>query len=150
MATFYNQASLSFGGVIQNSNITSGEIISGVSLTKTAISSGYGPGDGVIYAVNIVNAENTAKTGITLTDNLGAYTPVGGTTEVVPLTYVDGSLVYYQNGAIATAPTVTATSPLTITGIELPANGNVTIDQAGTSVTLEKQEVALVRLYVEF
>ena len=29
-------------------------------------------------------------------------------------------------------------------------NGNVTIDQAGTSVTLEKQEVALVRLYVEF
>ena len=127
MATFYNQASLSFGGVIQNSNITSGEIISGVSLTKTAISSGYGPGDGVIYAVNIVNAENTAKTGITLTDNLGAYTPVGGTTEVVPLTYVDGSLVYYQNGAIATAPTVTATSPLTITGIELPANGNVTL-----------------------
>ena len=127
MATFYNQASLSFGGVIQNSNITSGEIISGVSLTKTAISSGYGPGDGVIYAVNIVNAENTAKTGITLTDNLGAYTPAGGTTEVVPLTYVDGSLVYYQNGVVATAPTVTATSPLTITGIELPANGNVTL-----------------------
>ena len=29
-------------------------------------------------------------------------------------------------------------------------NGNVTIDQAGTPVTLEKQEVALVRLYVEF
>ena len=35
----------------------------------------------------------------------------------------------------------------TLTGYE---NGNVTIDQAGTSVTLEKQEVALVRLYVEF
>ena len=34
----------------------------------------------------------------------------------------------------------------TLTGYE---NGNVTIDQAGTSVTLEKQEVALVRLYVE-
>ncbi len=29
-------------------------------------------------------------------------------------------------------------------------NGNVTIDQAGTPVTLEKQEIALVRLYVEF
>ena len=35
----------------------------------------------------------------------------------------------------------------TLTGY---ADGNVTIDQAGTSVTLEKQEVALVRLYVEF
>ena len=35
----------------------------------------------------------------------------------------------------------------TLTGYE---NGNVTIDQAGTSVTLEKKEVALVRLYVEF
>ena len=34
-----------------------------------------------------------------------------------------------------------------LTGYE---NGNVTIDQAGTAITLEKQEVALVRLYVEF
>jgi uncharacterized repeat protein (TIGR01451 family) len=127
MATFYNQATLSYGGVVQNSNITSGELISGVSLTKTAISTGYGPGDGVIYAVNIINAENTAKTGITLTDNLGAYTPVGGKSEVVPLTYVNGSLVYYQNGAIQTAPTVTAGPPLTISGIDIPANGNVTL-----------------------
>ena len=127
MATFYNQATLSYGGVIQNSNVTSGEIISGVSLTKTAVSTGYGTGDGVIYAVNIVNAENTAKTGITLTDDLGAYTPVGSTTEVVPLTYVDGSIIYYQNGVLGTAPTVTAGPPLAITGIDIPANGNVTI-----------------------
>ena len=35
----------------------------------------------------------------------------------------------------------------TLTGYE---NGNVTIEQAGASVTLEKKEVALVRLYVEF
>ena len=35
----------------------------------------------------------------------------------------------------------------TLVGYE---NGNVTIDQAGTEITLEKQEVALVRLYVEF
>ena len=127
MATFYNQATLSYGGVVQNSNITSGEIISGVTLTKTAVSSGYGPGDGVTYVVTIVNAENTAKTGITLTDDLGAYTPIGGTTEVVPLTYVNGSIIYYQNGILQTAPTVTAGPPLTVTGIEIPANGNVTL-----------------------
>lgn len=127
MATFYNQATLSYGGVVQNSNITSGEIISGVTLTKTAVSSGYGPGDGVTYAVTIVNAENTAKTGITLTDDLGAYTPIGGTAAVVPLTYVNGSIIYYQNGVLQTAPTVTAGPPLTVTGIEIPANGNVTL-----------------------
>ena len=35
----------------------------------------------------------------------------------------------------------------TLTGYD---NGNVTIEQAGAPVTLEKKEVALVRLYVEF
>lgn len=35
----------------------------------------------------------------------------------------------------------------TLTGYE---NGNVTIDRAGTPITLEKKDVALVRLYVEF
>ena len=35
----------------------------------------------------------------------------------------------------------------TLTGY---ADGDVTIDQAGTVMTLEKKEVALVRLYVEF
>lgn len=35
----------------------------------------------------------------------------------------------------------------TLTGYE---NGDVTIDRAGTPITLEKKNVALVRLYVEF
>ena len=127
MATFYNQATLSLGGVVQNSNITSGELVTGVNITKTAVSSSYGPGDGITYAVTIVNSENTAKTGLTLTDDLGAYTPLGGTTQVTPLTYVDGSVLLYVNGILGTPPTVTAGPPLIFSGIDVPAGGNVTV-----------------------
>ena len=37
MATFYNQAKLSFDGNILNSNTTEAELLSGLSITKTAI-----------------------------------------------------------------------------------------------------------------
>ncbi|MBQ7326482.1 MAG: hypothetical protein IJW93_03275 [Clostridia bacterium] len=127
MATFYNQATLSFAGRVTNSNVTEGELVSELSLTKTAVSTDYGPGDGIVYAVTLVNADSVAKSGITLTDNLGAYTLMGGTTEFVPLTYVDGSVLYYQNGVLQPAPTVVAGNTLVISGIDVPAGGNVII-----------------------
>ena len=37
MATFYNQATLSYGGNIMNSNTTEAELLSGLELTKTAL-----------------------------------------------------------------------------------------------------------------
>ena len=127
MATFYNQATLSFAGRVTNSNVTEGELVSGLSLTKTAVSTDYGLGDGIVYAVTLVNADSVAKSGITLTDNLGAYTLMGGTTEFVPLTYVNGSVLYYQNGVLQPAPTVVAGNTLVISGIDVPAGGNVII-----------------------
>lgn len=127
MATFYNQATLSFAGKVTNSNVTEGELVSGLSLTKTAVSTDYGPRDGIVYAVTLVNADSVAKSGITLTDNLGAYTLMGGSTEFVPLIYVDGSVLYYQNGVLQPAPTVVAGNTLVISGIDVPAGGNVII-----------------------
>ena len=127
MATFYNQATLSFAGRVTNSNVTEGELVSELSLTKTAVSTDYGPGDGIVYAVTLVNADSVAKSGITLTDNLGAYTLMGGSTEFVPLIYVDGSVLYYQNGVLQPAPTVVAGNTLVISGIDVPAGGNVII-----------------------
>lgn len=127
MATFYNQATLSYGNVVKNSNITEGEILSGISLTKTAVTGSYGAGDSISYAVTLTNNGASAVDGITLTDNLGAYIPAGGTAEVTPLDYVDGSLLYYVNGATAVPPTVTTTSPLAFDGISIPAGGNVTL-----------------------
>lgn len=127
MAIFYNQATLNFGGRVTSSNITEGEIVSGVSLTKAAVSTNYGPGDGIVYSITLVNADPTAKSGITLTDDLGAYSLPGAAADLVPLTYVQNSVLYYQNGILQPAPTVTSGNTLIFDGIEVPANGNTMI-----------------------
>ena len=131
MATFFNQATLSYGDNVTNSNVTTGEIISGIGLTKTAASTSYGAGDGVSYVVTLVNTTGTDRTGVSITDDLGVYTV--GATSVVPLTYVNGSVLYYQNGVLQAAPTVTAGTELVISGITVPANGNVTLVYEATA-----------------
>ena len=131
MATFFNQATLSYGDNVTNSNVTTGEIISGIGLTKTAASTNYGAGDGVSYVVTLVNATGTDRTNVSITDDLGVYTI--GSTSVVPLTYVDGSVLYYQNGVLQPAPTVTVGTNLVISGITVPANGNVTLVYEATA-----------------
>lgn len=125
MATFFNQATLSYGGSILNSNTTEAELLSGLSLTKTAITGTYEAGGNVVYAVTLSNMGTTAYNGLTVTDNLGAYTTAGGTT-AVPLTYVSGSILYYQNGVLQPAPTVTAVGDLEISGINLPSGATAT------------------------
>ncbi len=125
MATFYNQATLSFGGRLTNSNVTTGELLETLSATKTAVTGAYGANDNVVYAVNIVNSGATALTGLTVTDDLGAYTV--GLTTVYPLTYVDGSIKLFVNGTPAAPPTVVAGPPLTVSNITIPAGANATI-----------------------
>ncbi|MBQ9685829.1 MAG: hypothetical protein IJV41_04670 [Oscillospiraceae bacterium] len=123
MATFTNQATLSYTGGSINSNIVTGEITETVTATKTAISAGYTPDGTVSYAVSIVNSGATDMTGITVTDDLGAY--LVGDETVYPLAFVADSLLYFVDGVPAAAPTVTAGPPLTISGITVPALGNV-------------------------
>ena len=125
MATFYNQASLTFGGAVTNSNITEGEILSALTLTKTAASSDYGAGDGITYVISIVNAGLSSYDNVTLVDNLGRFTV--GALEITPLTYIDGSLLYYIDGALQAPPAVTAGETLEISGINIPAGSNATI-----------------------
>ncbi len=125
MATFFNQATLTYNGNIVNSNIVSGEVVAVLSATKTAIGDSYGESDEITYVVNIVNSGNTAFTGLTLTDTLGQYDQGG--TALVPLDYIDGSLRLFVNGSPAATPTATAGPPLTVTGINIPAGGNATL-----------------------
>ena len=123
MAAFYNQATLSYNNITLKSNIVTGEIAETLSVTKTAVSDAYSPGEVLTYAVSLVNSGTSDLTGITVTDDLGAY-DFGGTT-LVPLTYTDGSVQYFENGVIQPAPTVTTTGGgLVITGISVPAGGN--------------------------
>ncbi len=125
MASFYNQATLSYNGNLINSNITTGEIVDTLAMTKTAVTSTYGGNDNITYIVNIKNSGTAPFTGLTLTDNLGSYR--NGATNVVPLTYRANSLRYFVNGELQTPPAVNSTNPLTLTGINVPANSNVTI-----------------------
>ncbi|NMB32711.1 MAG: hypothetical protein GX992_00500 [Clostridium sp.] len=125
MATFQNQATLSYNGNVINSNITTGELLEVLSATKTAVMDNYIANDDVTYIISIVNAGATAFTGLTITDNLGAY-PFG-MMELVPLTYTAGSVQYYVNGVLQPAPSAVGGPPLVITGINVPANGNATI-----------------------
>lgn len=125
MATFTNQATLRYNGNVVNSNITTGELLEVLSATKTAVIDSYTQGSNVTYVINIVNSGTITFTGISITDNLGAYTL--GTETYVPLDYVEGSTQYYLNGVLQATPVIVAGPPLVISGITVPANGVATI-----------------------
>ena len=125
MATFYNQATLRYNNTVTNSNIASGELVEVLSVTKTAVRDTYLVGEDVTYAVSILNSGATPLSGLTVTDDLGTY--VVDTASVTPLTYAEGSVRYYVNGVLQPAPAVTATQPLQIGGITVPAGGNAMI-----------------------
>ena len=129
MATFTNQAQLTYNDSITNSNVAVGEILEVLSAAKTAVQEDYGANDAVTYIISVVNTGNTAFTGITLTDNLGAYTfnSTAAAATVVPLTYTADTVRYYVNGALQAAPAVTAGPPLVISNLTIPADGNATI-----------------------
>jgi len=125
MATFTNQATLSYNGVATNSNIVVGEIQEVLAITKTALVNSYFTNDTITYVVSVVNSGTTAFTTLTLTDDLGEYTQDERT--LVPLTYIADSLKYYINGVLQPTPTVSAGAPLTVSGISVPAGGNALI-----------------------
>ena len=122
MAIFTNQATLSYNNTVITSNITTGELLEVLSVTKTALSDTYIGGDTAVYVVSLANSGPTALTGLTVADDLGGYDFDGAT--VTPLDYVDGSLRYFVDGAVQPTPTVTAGPPLTVTGLSVPAGGN--------------------------
>lgn len=125
MAIFTNQATLTYNGNVINSNVTTGELLEVLSATKVAVIDTYSQDSEITYVINIVNSGTTAFTGLTLTDDLGKY--VFGAQNLVPLDYVTGSIRYYQNGVLQTAPAVTAGPPLVVSGITVPAGGVASI-----------------------
>ena len=114
MATITNQAALSYNGVTTLSNIAVGELVEVLTATKTAADTTYTAGGIKTFVISLVNSSAAALT--------GSYTFSGNT--LYPLTYVTGSLLYYVNGALQATPTVTATAPLTVTGVTVPAGGS--------------------------
>lgn len=122
MATFYNKATLFYNNTSTDSNTVTGELVEVLSANKSALNETYGVGDTVTYLVTLNNAGTTALENLTLSDDLGQYAQ--GALTLNPLSYEENSVRYYQNGVQQTAPTVTAGSPLSITGITVPAGGS--------------------------
>lgn len=125
MANFYNQATLAYNGTTVNSNITTGEILERVTVTKTALLDRYYENSEVTYVVTITNSGATPLNNLILTDNLGQYDY--NALSLVPLEYISGAIVYYINGVIQKTPTITEGPPLSITGISIPAGATATI-----------------------
>ena len=125
MAIFSNQATLTYNGTTTNSNIAYGEILDVLVATKTAVEGSYAPGELVTYVVTLRNTGGSALTGLTVTDDLGGYV-FNGTT-VYPLTYEANSAALFVDGVPQAAPVVTAGPPLVVTGLSVPAGGDLVL-----------------------
>lgn len=125
MAIFSNQATLTYNGNSTNSNIAFGEILDVLAATKTAVEGTYAPGQLVTYVVTLRNTGSAPLTGLTVTDDLGGYDFNGST--VYPLTYEDGSAALFIDGVPQAAPTVTAGPPLVVSGLTIPAEGDLVL-----------------------
>ena len=55
MATFTNQAQLSYNNSTASSNVAVGELVSVLSAEKTVLNPDYTNGDTITYIVNLVN-----------------------------------------------------------------------------------------------
>lgn len=122
MATFTNQATLTYGDTVTTSNVVTGELLQSIAVTKYSLSDTYTAEEVLTYVISLVNTGSTPLSDLTVTDDLGAYTQEGE--RFVPLNYVEGSLTYYLGGTRQATPVVTDTDPLTVTGITIPANSN--------------------------
>lgn len=125
MAVFSNFATLSYSGGRTESNTVTGELVEVLTASKNPLGETYGARDDVSYVISLVNSGAVPLDGLVITDDLGAYTL--DTQTLYPLEYIGGSVRYYQNGVLQTAPTVTATGNLIISGISVPAEGNTII-----------------------
>lgn len=87
MATFTNQATLTYNGGTASSNITTGELLEVLTATKTAVVPTYRSGRPITYLITLVNAGTADLTGLAVADDLGGYTFNGAT--VYPLAYTE-------------------------------------------------------------
>ncbi len=125
MATFTNQAAISYNGITVNSNIVTGEITQALTVTKNAVTDAYRQGDTITYVIALRNTGTVPYTDLTIADDLGTYNT--GTADVTPLSFNGEPILYYINGVLQAEPAVTAGPPLTLTGIRVPAGGDAVI-----------------------
>ena len=123
MATFTNSATLRYGGVSVTSNTVTGTLPDSLTLAKTPVTEDYTAYDAVSYVLSLVNPGTTDLTGLVITDDLGGY--AFGQETLYPLAYTPGTLHMFTNGAPQAAPAVAPGPPMVISGVTVPAGGEV-------------------------
>ena len=125
MATFTNRATLSYNGRTVDSNTVTGTFLETLSITKAALRQTYAAGDTLTFVIALVNSGTAPLTGLSVTDDLGAY-DFGGTV-LYPLTFVANSVLLYVDGVLQPTPTATQTQPLVFEGLSVPAGGDAVL-----------------------
>ena len=117
------------------SNIATALLQEALSVAKTTLDTNYRRNGELTYILTATNSGANALTNVVLSDNLGAYTPAGGTAAVYPLTYA-GPAQLYINGVLSGSitPTVSATG-VTFTIPTLAAGATATILYKATANT---------------
>ena len=126
-----NQASLTYqyGGVTASaaSNIATAIFQETLSAAKTSLDAAYRSGQALTYILTLTNSGSAALTNVQAVDDLGTYTPAGGTAAVTPLTYT-GPALLYVNGALSGPITpAAAENAITFTIPSIPAGATAMI-----------------------
>lgn len=120
---FSNQASLTYVNGSVASNAVSGEVVSPLTVRKSASVSAYTRDGSFGYTVTVTNTSQTAYTGLTLTDDLGSFNFNGFPR--FPVSYVDGTatLDYYLRAEVVPGVlTVTPAGGGLRFGFDMPAS----------------------------
>lgn len=122
----YNYGNVS--GAEAVSNVATASIQGQLTVNKNALDSSYSRGDELTYIISVTNSGSTAISNVTVTDNLGTFTPAGGAPRT-PLSYI-GPAELYING-IPTATSLIVDSDeegeVVFTVTSLPAGANAII-----------------------
>lgn len=98
MAIITNQANLTYtyGTTTASvaSNLAATVWTAPLSAEKRALESAYREGATLTYLISLTNDGGTAIENLPILDDLGAYTPVGMETPVVPLTFTGTAMLY--------------------------------------------------------
>ncbi len=128
MAVIQNQANLTYtyGTTTATvaSNVAETERNASLSVQKRSIESAYRAGATLTYLVSIQNSGAAAIENAAVSDDLGAYTPVGADAPIVPLTF-SGNAALYLNGVFSQELTpVPEPRAVQFTIPSIPAGGN--------------------------
>ena len=128
MAIITNQANLTYtyGTTTASvlSNVATAELTAALSAAKRVLDDAYRFNSDLTYILSFENGGSSAITNLPVLDNLGAFTPAGGTVPVQPLTYTGPAALYIDGVFSSTLTPALQDDGVLFTIPEIPAGSN--------------------------